>query len=98
MTRKCGQRPAILTGGLASAAIAATGMALAGLFPVAVAADSNKASAGTSTAKQKTGRKRAIAVSCSPEEYCDLDFEAGRCVPNEKGKARKVDCKLMKDE
>ncbi len=98
MTRKCCARPAIPAASLASAVILATAVALAGFPSAPAAADPGQASEKATKTKQKTGRKRAIAVSCSPEEYCDLDFDAGRCVPNEKGKVKKVDCKLLKDE
>lgn len=98
MTRAYCNRPAILTGGLASATVLAAAIALTSLYPEPAAADSKQTSAGAATTKQKTGRKRAVAVSCSPEDYCDLDFDIGRCVPNEKGKTKKVECKLMKDE
>ena len=98
MTRRCCARPTIPVAGLTLAVILAAAVALAGFPAAPAAADPGQASEKSTKTKQKTGRKRAIAVSCSPEEYCDLDFDAGRCVPNEKGKARKVECKLLKDE
>lgn len=98
MTRKYCAQPGILSAGLALAAILAFVIALAGPVASPAAADPGQTAEKSSKTKQKSGRKRAVAVNCSPEEYCDLDFDAGRCVANEKGKAKKVDCKLVKDE
>lgn len=84
-------------GAIGRAAACAACMALA--FPEPAFADPGKDSNASALKRnKKKSRVRALPVRCMPEEYCDLDLDTGKCLPNSNALGKKVECALQRDE